>query len=292
MGDQQVFVIPDQVIAHVLEFPAFLILGALCGVVAFLFTRATIRLARFADNMPVPRFALPAMAGIAVAVTGLWMPEALGVGYEATSEALAGNYALDFLIGLLVVKFALSALSQAFGFGGGVFSTSLVIGAAFGTAFGIIAISVSPVESSASTVYTIVGMGSLAAAVMGSPISTILMMFEMTSSYEVTIAVMLGAITSTAMFHLLGSGSFFNAQLKRLGLEIRGGRMCLSCAISASRRFGTRKLRWCKPLPRPRACLIAYWPIGGGVSLLLIVMADWSAKLRPVSTALNLQMKR
>ena len=68
MGDQQVFVIPDQVIAHVLEFPAFLILGALCGVVAFLFTRATIRLARFADNMPVPRFALPAMAGIAVAV--------------------------------------------------------------------------------------------------------------------------------------------------------------------------------------------------------------------------------
>ena len=223
MGDQQVFVIPDQVIAHVLEFPAFLILGALCGVVAFLFTRATIRLARFADNMPVPRFALPAMAGIAVAVTGLWMPEALGVGYEATSEALAGNYALDFLIGLLVVKFALSALSQAFGFGGGVFSTSLVIGAAFGTAFGIIAISVSPVESSASTVYTIVGMGSLAAAVMGSPISTILMMFEMTSSYEVTIAVMLGAITSTAMFHLLGSGSFFNAQLKRLGLEIKGG---------------------------------------------------------------------
>ena len=113
------------------------------------------------------------------------------------------------MIGLLVVKFALSALSQAFGFGGGVFSTSLVIGAAFGTAFGIIAISVSPVESSASTVYTIVGMGSLAAAVMGSPISTILMMFEMTSSYEVTIAVMLGAITSTAMFHLLGSGSFF-----------------------------------------------------------------------------------
>ena len=223
LGDQQVFVIPEQVIAHVLEFPAFLILGAICGLVAVLFTRTTIRLARLADNSGLPKFALPALAGVAVALTGLWMPEALGVGYEATSEALAGNYALHFLLGLFVVKFALSAISQAFGFGGGVFSTSLVIGAALGTAFGIIAISLSPVDSSESTVYTIVGMGSVAAAVMGSPISTILMMFELTSSYGVTIAVMLGAITSTAVFHLLGSGSFFNAQLRRLGMEIKGG---------------------------------------------------------------------
>lgn len=223
LSEDQLFKIPDQVIAHFLEFPAFLLLGALSGLLAFAFTRATMSVAKFADESPLPRWVLPGLAGVAVAGVGMIMPHALGVGYEATNDALAGEFGLGFLVGLLVAKFALSVLCQGLGFGGGVFSTSLVFGAALGTAFGIIATGLSPVESSSTTVYTIVGMGSVAAAVMGSPISSILMMFELTLSYGVTIAVMLGAITSTALFHVLGRGSFFNAQLARLGLEIRGG---------------------------------------------------------------------
>ena len=88
-------------------------------------------------------------------------------------------------------KTAATAISLGCRFGGGVFSPSLFIGAMTGGAYGIIAASVYPELAAGHGLYAIVGMGATAAAVLGAPISTILMVFELTGDYELTIAVMI-----------------------------------------------------------------------------------------------------
>ena len=151
-------------------------------------------------------------------------PHVLGVGYEATNDALHERFELWFLIVLLVAKTAATVISLGFNFGCGVFSPSLFLGAMLGAAFGIIATHVFSDLSSAYDAYTIVGMGAVAGAVLGAPISTILMVFELTGNYEITIAVMIATVVATLVTQQLFGHSFFTWQLAGRGLDLKGGR--------------------------------------------------------------------
>ena len=122
-----------------------------------------------------------------------------------------------------MLKIAATAISLGCGFGGGVFSPSLFIGAMLGGAYGIIATLAFPELSSGHGAYTIIGMGAVAGAVLGAPISTILMVFELTNDYEITIAVMIATSIASIITHQYQGHSYFTWQLKRRGLALKGG---------------------------------------------------------------------
>jgi CIC family chloride channel protein len=105
-----------------------------------------------------------------------------------------------------------------------VFSPSLFIGAMLGGAFGIIATEAFPQLSSGHGAYTIIGMGAVAGAVLGAPISTILMVMEMTNDYEITIAVMIATSIASIITNQYQRHSFFTWQLERRGFALKGGR--------------------------------------------------------------------
>lgn len=170
----------------------------------------------------MPGWLRPALAGAAVGAIAIVLPEILGVGYEATDRALNEAMPLWLLFALIAAKIAASSLSLGSGFVGGVFSPSLFIGAMTGGAFGFVAASVVPKLSSSQSVYAIAGMGAVAGAVLGAPISTILIVFELTGSYEVTIVVMVAV--AAVMTGQLGHRSFFYLQLKGRGLDLQEGR--------------------------------------------------------------------
>ena len=90
-----------------------------------------------------------------------------------------------------------------------------------GGAFGVIAGSLFPEYASSPSAYSIVGMGAVAAAVLGAPISTILIVFEITGDYGVTIAVMIAAAVATVVIQQVPGQSFFHWQLMRRGIDIR-----------------------------------------------------------------------
>ena len=119
------------------------------------------------------------------------------------------------LAALIAAKTAATAISLAGGFGGGVFSPSLLIGAMVGGAYGIIATHAFPDLSSGHGAYTLIGMGAVAGAVLGAPISTILMIFELTGDYELTIAVMIATVISSTIAQQVLGFSFFHWQLDR-----------------------------------------------------------------------------
>jgi CIC family chloride channel protein len=235
---------PDLTLTSALEFPAFALLGVVCGVVAVLFMGALTATDWAARQTRLPSWQRPALAGAALGLIAMAFPEVLGVGYEVTNRALTGALLFDAALLLAVAKVVATAVCLGFGFGGGVFSPSLALGAIVGCAFGIMATSFGPEGlSSGPGAYAVVGMGAIAAAVLGAPISTSLIIFELTANYALTGAVMMAVVVATVVAHgIVGHRSLFHWQLSRRGLNLHVDRQRLMLReqrVNALMRSGT-----------------------------------------------------
>ena len=222
-GDFPAFNVYEHSAVSFMEFPAIIGLGILSGAVAIIFMRSAMFAEDKMQKIPGPQWTKPAIGGLMIGFLAIAFPQILGVGYDATDMALKLQLSLALLITLVVMKIAATAICVGSGFGGGVFTPSLMIGAMLGGAYGIIATSIFPDFSSGPGAYTIVGMGAVAAAVLGAPISTTLIVFELTDDYPLTIAVMVAVVISTVIAQQFQGKSFFGWQLERMGLDLKGG---------------------------------------------------------------------
>ncbi len=219
-GDFPAFAVPGLEIASYTEMPAFLLLGVTCAVTATAFMAGTRQCARVAARTKLPGWLRPAVGGLGCGLIAACFPEVIGVGYETTDMALGGALDLRLLIAVLVAKTLATILCLGFGFSGGVFSPSLCIGALTGAAFGVIAAAAAPSVGASTATYSMVGMGAVAAAVLGAPISTILMVFELTGDFTVTVAVMIAVATASLICRRLTGGSYFTLQLAERGIDL------------------------------------------------------------------------
>ncbi len=209
------------------ELPAFLILGLICGLVSLLLMRSIF----FAEDignhvqnrLSLPGWLRPAVSGAMLGVMAIWFPHIIGVGYETTIRALTGDLVLTTAILFAVVKTVAVAITMGGRMGGGVFSPALMIGALTGLAFGLIATGLLPDVSGTHTLYAFAGMGAVAAAVLGAPISTTLIVFELTGDWQIGLAVMVSVSMSTALASRLVDRSFFLTQLERRNVHLAAG---------------------------------------------------------------------
>lgn len=227
-GDVTEFTLVDATaLEFYVELPAFLLLGLVCGLIAGLLMRAIFwtddMVTRAQSATGMPRYLRPACAGALLGIIALGYPHIIGVGYETTSAALTGNLLLREAIVFAMVKTAAVAITMGGRMGGGVFSPSLMLGALTGLAFGMIATSVFPDVSGSETLYALAGMGALAAAVLGAPISTTLIVFELTGDWQTGLAVMVAVSTSTALASRLVDRSFFLTQIERRNIHLAAG---------------------------------------------------------------------
>lgn len=209
------------------ELPAFLLLGLLCGLVAVIMMRALL----FAEDVGnrlqaatgVPGFLRPAVAGAVLGVTAIWFPHIIGVGYETTSRALTGELVFQTAVIFAMVKVFAVAVTFAGRMGGGVFSPALMTGALTGLAFGWVAIGLFPAIEGDETLYALAGTGAVAAAVLGAPISTTLIVFELTGDWQAGLAVLVAVSMSSALASRLVHRSFFLTQLERRNIHLAEG---------------------------------------------------------------------
>ncbi|WP_171128066.1 MULTISPECIES: chloride channel protein [unclassified Ruegeria] len=232
------------------ELPAFLILGLICGLVALLLMRSIF----FAEDigthiqnrLSLPRWLRPAVSGAMLGLLAIWFPHIIGVGYETTIRALTGDLVLTTAILFAVIKTVALAITMGGRMGGGVFSPALMIGALTGLAFGLIATGLLPDVSGTHTLYAFAGMGAVAAAVLGAPISTTLIVFELTGDWQIGLAVMVSVSMSTALASRLVDRSFFLTQLERRNVHLAAGPQAYLLAML---RAGTVM----RPIGDPRA---------------------------------------
>jgi CIC family chloride channel protein len=224
-GHESVFSLPGMTLTSFWEFPAFAGLGVMAGLAALVFMRGIFLSQTLAGRSGLPQPVRPMVAGLVVGMIALWLPEVLGIGYETTDQALKAAYGFQFLATVVVAKMLATVFCLGWGFGGGVFSPSLTLGALLGSAYGIAATSIFPALSSGETAYALIGMGAMAAAVLGAPISTTLIIFEFTGDYELTIGVVVSVVIASGIVQgASGHASFFHWQLARKGIRLGRGK--------------------------------------------------------------------
>jgi len=227
MGNVTEFVLPAADLGFYAELPAFLLLGLLCGFIAFALIRSifvAVELGDFVQGATkMPNWMRPAVTGALLGGIAIWFPHIIGVGYETTSRVLTGQIGLWMVIGFVIVKIVAVAITISGRMGGGIFSPSLMIGAMTGLAFGYVATAIAPELSGSETRYALAGMGAVAAAVLGAPISTTLIVFELTGDWQAGIAVMVSVSLASALNSRLVDRSYFLTQLSRRGVNLAEG---------------------------------------------------------------------
>lgn len=227
-GDVTEFLLPQQnVLAFYVELPAFVILGLVCGLVAVALMRSIFWADQIGNvvqaRVGLPRYLRPMVAGTMLGALAIYYPHIIGVGYETTSDALTGRLLLHEAVIFVILKIIAVAITMAGRMGGGIFSPALMVGAMTGLAFGFVATGIFPDVSGEGTLYALAGMGAVAAAVLGAPISTTLIVFEMTGDWQTGIAVMVTVSLSSALASRLVDRSFFLSQLERRGVHLAAG---------------------------------------------------------------------
>lgn len=222
-GDAPAFTVPAQELISLWEFPAFALLGVFSAVVAIIFMQTIFVVESTVEKTKIPIWLRPVCGGLLIGAIAVFLPQILGVGYLSTDAALRAEFGLQLLLLLIAAKIAAVAISIGFGFGGGVFSPALFLGAMVGGAFGIIAGGIFPDMFSGVAAYALIGTAALAGAVVGAPLAAIFIIFELTGSSSLTVAVMVSTVVASVVIHQLYARSFFHRQLANWGINLTGG---------------------------------------------------------------------
>lgn len=227
LGDFPAFSPPVYGAAGPVDVALAALLGVFGGAVATIFIAAAKTLTgaarEAADKYGLSYYFLPPLAGVIVGLIGAFYPEIFGVGYEAVTRALEGVYPIHLLLILLGLKILATAITVSSRFGGGVFSPGLVIGVFAGAAYGAALNLFFPGATASAGYYAMVGMGAVSGAILGAPISTTLIVFEMTGDYNITIALMVAVAIATLITQSITRQSFFHWQLSRRGYDLSEG---------------------------------------------------------------------
>ena len=201
---------------------ALLIIGPLSALVAISFMKSMIFVSLIPKKYNISLWTAPVIAGLICGITGLFLDEVLGQGTETLLSIITKNLDLSFLIILLVGKLFLTSCCIGLGFFGGIFSPALFLGAIVGAlVYNLIFFDF---ELNHLSVLAVAGMASVSSSVIGAPITAIILVLELTGSYEYSIASILPISICTFLTSRMFGNSFFDKQLLSRGIDISKGR--------------------------------------------------------------------
>jgi CIC family chloride channel protein len=214
-GQEPQFHVGDIAAPALSSLPLFLLLGLICGLLGVAFNRALLgSLNLFARTGNWPRGTAAAAVGLMIGMIGWFQPDSLGGGAPLVKHALAGDFGLAALAGLLALRFAMTMASYGCGTAGGIFAPLLVIGAQAGLLAGLL----SPPWLTAgahSEALAVVGMASLFTAVVRAPLTGIVLLLEMTANYGFMLPLLAASFTAYGIANLLGDEPIYEALLER-----------------------------------------------------------------------------
>jgi CIC family chloride channel protein len=197
LGNNPLFQVPQYTLVHPLELAIYALLGIAGGFLSVAFTRLLLGMRKFFLNLPTrTRWWHPVVGGVTVGLMGWFVPQVLGVVYTYVGSALNGTMALKLMLLLVALKLIGVTVSYASGNAGGIFGPSLFLGAMLGGAIGTVAHGLLPGYTATPGAYALVGMGALFAGIVRAPMTSVLMIFEMTRDYAVIVPLMIANLTS------------------------------------------------------------------------------------------------
>ena len=223
-GDFPAFVVPHYEVVSLWEYPLYFGLGILAALVGLLFVVTLYKTEDLFDAVPIPEYLKGIVGGALVGCMFLVFPHVFGVGYGAIDLSLTNNLATSMLFMLIFAKILATSITIGGGMSGGIFAPSLMIGAMAGGWFGQLMHSFFPDITATGGAYALVAMGAVVAATTHAPITAILILFELTSQYQIILPLMISCITAALLAGTLKKGNIYTIKLLRRGVELRMGR--------------------------------------------------------------------
>ena len=203
-------------------FPSLFLVGFFSAILAFIFMRSLLFATKLANNSKISFFIRPIIPGVICGCVALFFPEAVGLGSETIVNVITQNNSLTFLILLLIFKILLTSLCIGFGLFGGILSPALLIGVCAGAI--IFNIPFINLDGDLNAVLAVSGMAAVCSSVIGGPITAILLILELTNSYEYALASIIPIAFSNLITYLIFGSSFFDAQLRLRNIKMDFGR--------------------------------------------------------------------
>ncbi len=184
-GSTPVFVLPEmQYSLSLLDFPAFTALGITTALAAILFVRFFYFIRNTFRKISIPPYIKPAIGGVLTGLIAIAVPSVLGEGSYGLQKIILGEFSLGLLALCFLGKMLATSFSIGSGGSGGVFGPSLFAGAALGGVFGGIYQWILPASEIPLTVFILVGMVGFFSGAANAPISTVIIVAEMTRSFN------------------------------------------------------------------------------------------------------------
>jgi CIC family chloride channel protein len=204
--------------------PMLYLLCALIGVAAAGFSILTMRAVTWTEQKlrPLPIWIRPAIGGAALSLLAFGSPQVLGSGHGAIQYALENDRSFTLLALLLFGKLLASVISLGSGFRGGMFSSALFLGVLLGALIVSTVTTIAPGLADTKVAFMLVGMGAVGAAIIGAPITMVLLVLEGTGNFPVTMGVLVAVVIASTIMRLTFGYSFSTWRFHLRGIPITG----------------------------------------------------------------------
>jgi CIC family chloride channel protein len=263
----------------------YAVLGVAAAVVSVTFTESLLRLRKWFATLRLPRWAQPAIGGLVtggLAVTALAVFHSQGItggGYPLLADALGGKLALQVLLGLCVLKLVATVWSYSSGGAGGIFAPSLFIGGMLGGAIGYLDVALFGNPPTTIASFALVGMGAVFAGVIRAPITSVLIIIEMTNGYSLILPLMIANMTAYGLARRWRPMPIYEALLDQDGVHLHPQPTAPAAAAGAPDPIDVLPVDQIPELDRD---FVSFYPALPAVSLLADLATAGRQELFPV----------
>jgi CIC family chloride channel protein len=221
LGDSPLFHVPDYHLVSLGELGVYVVLGIVGGLGSVAFVKMLLWLrARFARLPSASLWIQPVAGGLTAGLFGFFVPQVLGVGYDHVERVLNGDVVLKAVIILAVLKIIATSVAYASGNAGGILGPTLFIGSMVGASVGVVAHQLFPESTAGPGAYALVGMGTAFAGVIRMPLTSVIMIFEVTRDYTIIVPLLISNLIAYFISQKLQKEPVYEALARQDGLQL------------------------------------------------------------------------
>ncbi len=220
VGTRAVFAMPDVLPPGTAALVAYIMLGALLGIIAVGVTRLVYAIEDAFERLPIHWMWWPAIGGLAVGLVGWWAPNTLGVGYTNIESIVGGHLGITALLVLCVAKFASWSIALGSGTSGGTLAPLFTIGGALGGACGYLLAALFPHLGVDPRIAALVGMASIFAGASRALLASVVFAFETTLQPAGLLPLLGGCTAAYLISALMMRNTIMTEKIARRGVRV------------------------------------------------------------------------
>lgn len=223
LGDEPLFHVSGYRLLNPWELIVYAVLGVVGGLGSVLFTKMLLGIRLLFRRLPKSSVWIqPAVGGLLVGLIGYFVPEVMGVGYNYVEKVLNGDVVLKTVVLLALLKIVATTVCYSSGNAGGIFGPSLFIGAMMGATVGGVAHHFFPASTAGPGAYALVGMGTAFAGIVRTPLTSVIMIFEVTRDYTIIVPLMISNLIAYYISYRLQREPIYEALAHQDGVHLPG----------------------------------------------------------------------